>query len=169
MSKILPPSCPFVKDNHTNQFAWFLSMEHQLFRCKTQAIVYLKTYASWMNPRRDKDSWKRYWTKQEAFSGPAVWHTCPIVHSQTWAAGPSLEMWLSNQQEKLWGRSSQPAPSQQYLNRLVHLLDKWEVLLASLPSLPGPLECFSWLFTKNAIGSQLPVDNAMWLIHSNNP
>lgn len=29
----------FVKDNHTNQIAWLLSMEHQLFRCKTRAIV----------------------------------------------------------------------------------------------------------------------------------
>lgn len=100
---------PFVKDNHTNQFAWFLSMEHQVFRCKTRAIVYLKTHASWMNPRRDKEFWKRDGTKKEAFRGPAVWHTCPIVHNQA----PLWEGGSPNQQEKLRGRGSQPAPSQQ--------------------------------------------------------
>lgn len=85
----------FVKDNHTNRFTSFLSMEHQLFRYKTWAIVYLKTHASWINRRRDKESWNRYWTKKEVFSGPAVQHMCHIVYNQTWTAGLSFGRWLS--------------------------------------------------------------------------
>lgn len=42
-----------------------------------------------------KNSGKKVLKKKEAFSGPAVWHMCRIVHHQVWAAGPSSGRWFS--------------------------------------------------------------------------
>lgn len=133
-----------VKDNHTNQFAWRLSLELQLFRCKTWAIVYLKTPASWMNPRRDKESWGKSIQKERGIQGSSgmayVLHCPPPDLSGRLLFGKAV-LKTGRKSFKAGAPSLHPA-SQHYLNRLVHLLDKWKYYLLLSQACRGP----SWMF-----------------------
>lgn len=111
-------------------------MEHQVFRCKTQAIVYLKTHASWMNPRRDRVL-KKVLNKKRGTQGSsslAYMPHCP-------QSGPSLGRCSPNQQEKLQAEAHSLHPLNNNWTSLCIYLKNGNAACFS-PKLAGP----SWMF-----------------------
>lgn len=108
--------------------------------------------------------------KKGAFSGPAVGSMSRIVHHQIWAAGLSSGR-----------RFPKPAgkTSRQELSACTLPLNNTKTGLCTYlingsttcfsPKLAGALlNIFLYSLPKNEIGSQLPEDNAIWLVHSKN-
>lgn len=67
------------------------------FSARPDLLYILKPFPPGWIQKETKNLEKSTEQKKEAFNGPAAWPTRPIVHDQTWAAGPSSGRWFSKQ------------------------------------------------------------------------